>query len=653
MTAGETITKSRTHSVLTSRAQFNPVSTSAASSENSASLPAAYRSSAALVREKYRHLYELAVEEQPGGSRSFHEARLVRHRGLNVLRLRGDWIEMAFQHGRLLADQIPQGAVPQSAKLVGDAIANVFWSRRKLEDRVFVGAQHFLTRRLFATASRRLTEVFGEDDTLTELIALCDGARLSISQAIQGIYNPELLLILAKYQGRRAPSGGPQAAVIPPTCCSSFAAWGSMTAGGELLVGRNLDYPLNGYFDRFPTVIYFEPPAPALRYMSFVSAGVHNAGITAYNEAGIFLASHVVPSHEIGLHGVPAMVAADHIIRQATTLDEAAELFRRLPPLAGWNYLVASANEGKVASLEMTSGHFGVRAAEGDWHVQTNHFLTPELRELNLLLNASVDEDSLGRAQRMRQRLTEALGRLDAAEAASILGDQVDPQVNEVRGLGNTIGCHTTLGSVVLDPARGRVLVSTGPAPACHSEFVALPLAGTFARGEFPALDERTACRDSFERDHPEKAAAQRLFIEAKTAYEMRNDAARACELMKQVVSNDASNPAYFFQLGIFALKNGHYEEAIEALDGVFRTPYVTAQLRRLAHYYLGRALGHLRKPSEALVHLQAVLDDPSTDRKLRTAAHKAAQRTKLFGRCALRKRSLNIMVQHSDMLHY
>ena len=32
--------------------------------------------------------------------------------------------------------------------------------------------------------------------------------------------------------------------------------------------------------------------------MSFVSAGVHSAGITAYNEAGIFLASHVVPSDE-------------------------------------------------------------------------------------------------------------------------------------------------------------------------------------------------------------------------------------------------------------------------------------------------------------------------------------------------------------------
>jgi hypothetical protein len=616
-------------------------------------MPAAYRPAAAVVRAKYGHFYDLLVEEHADGSRSFHEGHLVRHHGLNILRLRGDYVEMAFQHGRLLADQIPQGAVPQSARLVGDAIANVLWTRRRLEDRAFVSMQRLFTRQLFASASRRIAKVFGNDQTLGELIALCDGAGISIQTAIQGIYNPELLLILAKYQGSRSLTGGPQAAVMPPTCCSSFAAWGSMTNGGELLVGRNLDFPLNGYFDRFPTVIYFEPPAPDLRYMSFVSAGVHNAGITAYNEAGIFLASHVVPSDEIALRGVPAIMAADQIIRRATTLDEAADLFRQLSPPAGWSYLVVSTSEGKVASVEMSSGNFAVRPAKGDWHVQTNHYLTPELRELNLFLNSSVDEDSLGRAERIKQRLDGARGRLDSTDAASILGDHVDPQVNELRGLGNTVGCETTLGSLVVDPAHGRVLVSTGPAPACHSEFVELPLSGTFAREESPTLSDRVAYAGSFEREHPEKLAALKLFIEAKTAYEMHNDAARAYELMKQVVCSDASNPAYFFQLGIFALKNGQYDEGLDTLDGVFHTSYLTAQLRRLTHYYIGRTLAHLRKSEEALSHFQAVLDDSATDKKLRAAARRAARRTRIFGRCRLGQRSLKIMMQHSDMLYY
>jgi hypothetical protein len=47
------------------------------------------------------------------------------------------------------------------------------------------------------------------------------------------------------------------------------------------------------------------------------------------------------------------------------------------------------------------------------------------------------------------------------------------------------------------------------------------------------------------------------------------------------------------------------------------------------------------------------VLDDPSTDAKLRVAARRAVSRIKWFGRLQLRKRSLRIMMQQSDMLDY
>jgi hypothetical protein len=622
--------------------------------ENLASIPAAYRQTARRVRNKYRELYEVPVAAHGDGSRAFHRGWMRRVHGLNVLVLRGDGVEMAFQHGRLLADQIPHGAVPQSAKLAGDSIANVLWTRGKLEDRLFYNAERLLIRRLFARARRQLAAAFGENQSLEEMIALGDSSGLAVNDVIQGLYNPELLLILAKYQGSRHAADAPfESALVPPTCCSSFAARGTIPGDGELLIGRNLDYPLNGFFDRFPTVIYFEPPEPALRYMTFTSAGVHTAGVTGYNEAGIFLASHVAPSTNVSLGGVPAMMTADNIIRRATSFDQAVEHFRNVPPLAGWSYLVASMREGKIASLEMTPSSFAVRPIEGDWHVQTNHFLTPALRSFNLFLNRSVDEDSLARALRMMERLRESVGRLDANAATSILADQIDPEVGAVRGLGNTVGCHTTLGSVVLDPARGRALVSSGQAPACHSEFVELPLAGTFARDETPMLDGGAVAKSSFDSDHPEKLTALKLFIEAKIAYETRNDHARPYELMKQVVWHDPSNPAYFFQLAIFALKNRQYDEALDALEGVFHSPYVTAQLRRLAHYYLGRTFAHLKQKRVALSHFQAVLDDPRTDAKLRKAANQAIRRTGLFGRCPLRKRSLVLMMQHSDMLYY
>ena len=141
--------------------------------------------------------------------------------------------------------------------------------------------ERFLIKRMFVASSKLLSGALGDDGTLLESIALCDAAGLSISDLIQSLFNPEILLILAKYGGgdRRSKEEPIEGAGIPPaSCCSSFAAWGSRTADGRLLIGHNLDYPLNGYYDRFPTVIYFEPSVPSQRYMSFVSAGVQSQG---------------------------------------------------------------------------------------------------------------------------------------------------------------------------------------------------------------------------------------------------------------------------------------------------------------------------------------------------------------------------------------
>src|SRR4051812_20936243 len=50
------------------------------------------------LRTTYRYLYKLPVVEYADGSRSFHDGLLYRCHGLNVLLLRGDFVEMAFQH---------------------------------------------------------------------------------------------------------------------------------------------------------------------------------------------------------------------------------------------------------------------------------------------------------------------------------------------------------------------------------------------------------------------------------------------------------------------------------------------------------------------------------------------------------------------------
>jgi tetratricopeptide (TPR) repeat protein len=601
-----------------------------------------------LVRTKYRHLYDLPVLEHSDGSRTFHDGVLHRCHGVNVLFLRGDAVEMAFQHGRLLADEIPRGALRGCAKLIENAIANTLGTGGVIRRWVVEQVQEFASRRVVANVRKSLARAMPDAPTLLETVALSESTGIAAGQIARALFNPEMLLLLAGL-GR---SGNPLVPLVaPPTCCTSFAAWGKATKDGSLLVGRNLDYPLNGFYDAYPTVIYSEP-TDGLRHMSFTSSGVHNDGVTSYNEAGLFLASHVVPSSDGAFNGIPALVTADLATSRATSVAAAAEIFRAFPSPAGWGYLAVDSNNGEVGTLERSRRRFAVRNAAGETHVQTNRFLAAEMHPSNLFLNTSVDEDSDGRAARVQQRLAES-GGVDAHEAITILADHVDPLTSEVRGLGNTVSLHTTLSSLVLDPARKRVLVSAGQAPACHGDFVELPLAGTFDRRDFPGLARRLESPSRFPESHPKFAKALQIFIRAKMAYEYDNDAERAYELLKEVVQVDDTNPAYFFQLGIFALKNQQHFPAIEAFTHVLANEGQTQQLRRLAHYYRGRAHGHLARSRPALADLEAVLDDPATDAKLRRAARSAAWRIKYFGRLRLTSRSLRIMMQQSDMLDY
>lgn len=601
------------------------------------------------VRSKYRQLYELPVAEHSDGTRSFHDGWLYRCHGLNILFLRGDPVEMAFQHGRLLADEIPHGALHGSAKLIKNAVANSFGSGGRVQRWALEQAQEFLSRRIVTSTRRALARSAPDASTLFELVAIADASGTYAGQVVRALFNPEILLFLAGVGRSGFPLTVP---VVPPTCCTSFAAWGGSTKGGDLLIGRNLDYPLNGFYDAFPTVVYSEPTT-GLAHMSFTSSGAHNDGVTSYNEAGLFLASHVVPSSNGSLSGVPALVTADLATSNASSLSAAADLFRRLPSAAGWSYLAVDCQQREIGSLECSRRQFAMRPASGETHVQTNRFLVPQMHDCNLFLNASVDEDSDARAARVQQRLQAAQGTLDAAGALSILADQVDPHTDGVRGLGNTVALHTTLSSLVVDPARQRVLVSSGAAPSSHGDFVELPLAGTFDRRDFSSLVKHVHGPSRFRQSHPQLAEALQIFIRAKMAYEYHNDAERAYELLREVVQADDSNPAYFFQLGVFALKNERYAEAITAFGDTLQCQEPTKQLRRLAHYYRGRTHAHLSQPKPALADLKAVLDEPATDAKLRTAARRAAWRVKWFGRLQLRKRSLRIMMQQSDMLDY
>ena len=602
------------------------------------------------LRAQYSNIYNLNTVSQADGSLTFDKAILFRRSGINALFLKGSSFEMAFQHGKLLREEIQKGAVGAAAKLVENAVNNSIghWpsiakfagrlSHTQITDKIFDFAMHD-------------PEHFGSG-SLDSAIGLSEASGVPFKTLIDAFLNPEALTILANYTN---PTFGVAPAVCAPaSCCSSFAAWGDKTQNGDIIYGRNMDFPLNGRYDLHPTVIYYEPTDGDQRYMSIVSAGVENSGLNVYNESGLFVACHVVASTEVSRQGMPTAMTARVAIGKAETYDELVDLLRSHLPPAGWGYLIGSTREKRVGSIEFSSRHSAVRESLGDFHVQTNNYVIPQMKAYNLFINQSITADNDARFNRISERIEKCGSKLDPAEAMDILSDHFDPYSKRQRGLGATVGMHSTMTSFVLLPAENQVYIASGKGPVSHGKFVAFPLVGEGTTPEsFRNYEAKILENSRFQTQYPEMYEAMKLYIEAKKAHEYENDSKKAFEILKEVVKIDPSNPAYFFVLGIFALRNQDFAYGKLALQQVFKTEYSTPQLNRLAHYYLGRIEAHQGNWPSARDHLYAVIRDKETDSKLMKAAKMSAYIARAFGWYPLSKSSLVPGMQWADMMGY
>ncbi len=233
--------------------------------------------------DKYKYLFSEKVQTLSDGSRSFHHGRHFVRDGMNILILHGDSVEMAFQHGALLKEQIPLGAVPLSARMIEDIAYNEFGSPFMAN----------LVNGLIDRFIRKRIEKFSQSNDMASLEyggtiwGLHAGSGLSTDTISRAALAPDTYMILAALSMKLG--GMPVNQSAFGSNCTTFTAWDEYTPDGELVFGRNLDFPQNGAFDRFPTVIYFNPTNGGQRFMGFSSAGVHNAGITGLNESEFIL----------------------------------------------------------------------------------------------------------------------------------------------------------------------------------------------------------------------------------------------------------------------------------------------------------------------------------------------------------------------------
>lgn len=598
------------------------------------------------VKQKYQYLYKESVRQLPDGSAAFHHGRLWKRNGINVLWVSGDAFEMAFQHGRLLSHEIADGSLEQAAKIGPNAIRNSVGDGLIAE----VAINRLKNKIIEPILQYGLDHADNPDAPhLLEAYGLSESTGVSVDTILDAALGPEGVQVLLAQSENGGTSG-----IVPPVHgqCTDFVAWGDATEGGKVIIGRNTDYPLGGFYDKHPTVIYYNPTYRSQRYMAVTSAGFHNAGVAGMNESGIFVGVHTVPTLHAGTEGVPAFFVGQEALKSARTLDEAIAILTRFKTAAGWNYHVVSVRERRAATIELANDMIGYREGRGTYYVTTNHWVTADMKDRYYNFNGTILKDSYARQERVGEMIAATSGTLDARRTMQILGDKLDMFSQQVRQMPYTVSVSETVSSSVWIPEDGVLYVANGEAPVANNAFIELPTIDTFNPETFSNQPYASIPNVEYSTQFIHLAAAEKLYIEALHAFEYRNDPSEARSWLTKVLTEDGSNPAYILMDGLMALRTGDYNAALPAFDAVV-TQNFDGERAALALYARGRIYANEGQRTKARADLQAVLNHPNACEAMKQVAADVLRKLDSSSHVPVKSLDIGIMMVPGDAYRY
>jgi isopenicillin-N N-acyltransferase-like protein len=265
---------------------------------------------------------------------------------------------------------------------------------------------------------------------------------------------------------------------LPPEC-SAFAALGSRTGDGRMLVGQNWDWLVHA-FDTTIVLEAHQDDGPD--YVTIVEAGLlAKAGM---NSAGVALATNaLVCDADVGAPGVPYHVLLRSIL-DAEAVSDALAALQRSPRASSANYLLADA-DGVAIDVEAAPGDFSrlfVGYPDRDLILHTNHFKNPgwDGRDVSLVAMP----DSPFRLARLEQLVGTHDGPLDRGFWEQTLGDHAmlpfgvcchpDPRAEAAPEE------YATVMGVIMDPAGRAMWIASGN--PCETAFEHLDLSDVLAK---------------------------------------------------------------------------------------------------------------------------------------------------------------------------
>ncbi|MCG3147539.1 MAG: hypothetical protein PCFJNLEI_00979 [Verrucomicrobiae bacterium] len=241
--------------------------------------------------------------------------------------------------------------------------------------------------------------------------------------------------------------------------CTSFGVWGSATADGHLLSGRNFDWEADPAFDRDRILILCEP-AEGIPFVSLAWAGMAGV-VSGLNRAGVSVAINGAPSELPRQIGTPAALVAREILERAHNLAEATAILRDARVFVSTIWLLGSRADGKFIVVEKTPAATHIREPVTNQIICANHFLTEGFKDLPLNTDFMAGSTSVSRYGRASELLT---GQVTVARAIAVMRDRELPG-GVFAGLGHRASLNADIAThgVAIDLTAGHFYAGTTP----------------------------------------------------------------------------------------------------------------------------------------------------------------------------------------------
>lgn len=268
--------------------------------------------------------------------------------------------------------------------------------------------------------------------------------------------------------------------------CSSFAAWGSQTQDGKLLVGRNFDFHVSDTFSE-DKIIYFIAPDRGHKHALVSWAGMLGA-MSGMNEYGLTVTINAGKSNIPWKSKTPISLVAREILQYAANIEQAVAIAERREVFVAESIMVASAADQRAAIIEVSPKKMDVYEVpnRGDLLVCTNHFQSEAYQADKRNLRHIQESHTQYRFDRLHELIDER-PKLTPQWAVDILRNRKGLN-NAALGYGNEKAINQLMAhhAVVFQPEDRLMWVSTNPYQL--GSFVAYDLNTVFAAMDTPAL---------------------------------------------------------------------------------------------------------------------------------------------------------------------